>query len=364
MIRRILGGAPPEERDISFQDIFKRGLDLVDVSTTSGENINYDSAMTLSAVFGAIRLLSDSISTLPYDVKFRRQRVEEAFRPLPAFLTSMNRNLTNQDVLNQIMTSMLLDGNAYIATLRNNSGEVIELTPLDPTTVTPELSSMEDGNKVLTFKSSNAQKYGAAFFGNSGLPNGIVEVAGTLSPEGAQQLKAAWNDVHRGASNSHKLAVLTEGAKFSKIPNISNEDSQFLMTKQSTVGDVARIYGIPPHLLADMTSSTTWGSGLFEQNQAFSQYSLRPYIVRLETGLTNIMRSQGISVAYVKFDLASMHRGTAESIDRLSKGLMNGIYSIDEVREQLALPPLPNGEGTQHFVPLNLAPIDQIGQDQ
>ena len=361
MIRRILGGAPPEERDISFQDIFKRGLDLVDVSTTSGENINYDSAMTLSAVFGAIRLLSDSISTLPYDVKFRRQRVEEAFRPLPAFLTSMNRNLTNQDVLNQIMTSMLLDGNAYIATLRNNSGEVIELTPLDPTTVTPELSSMEDGNKVLTFKSSNAsgelfttrdiahfrglqkagsitgvspitmarellglgvaaQKYGAAFFGNSGLPNGIVEVAGTLSPEGAQQLKAAWNDVHRGASNSHKLAVLTEGAKFSKIPNISNEDSQFLMTKQSTVGDVARIYGIPPHLLADMTSSTTWGSGLFEQNQAFSQYSLRPYIVRLETGLTNIMRSQGISVAY--------------------------------------------GEGTQHFVPLNLAPIDQIGQDQ
>ena len=405
MIRRILGGAPPEERDISFQDIFKRGLDLVDVSTTSGENINYDSAMTLSAVFGAIRLLSDSISTLPYDVKFRRQRVEEAFRPLPAFLTNMNRNLTNQDVLNQIMTSMLLDGNAYIATLRNNSGEVIELTPLDPTTVTPELSSMEDGNKVLTFKSSNAsgelfttrdiahfrglqkagsitgvspitmarellglgvaaQKYGAAFFGNSGLPNGIVEVAGTLSPEGAQQLKAAWNDVHRGASNSHKLAVLTEGAKFSKIPNISNEDSQFLMTKQSTVGDVARIYGIPPHLLADMTSSTTWGSGLFEQNQAFSQYSLRPYIVRLETGLTNIMRSQGISVAYVKFDLASMHRGTAESIDRLSKGLMNGIYSIDEVREQLALPPLPNGEGTQHFVPLNLAPIDQIGQDQ
>ena len=99
MIRRILGGAPPEERDISFQDIFKRGLDLVDVSTTSGENINYDSAMTLSAVFGAIRLLSDSISTLPYDVKFRRQRVEEAFRPLPAFLTSMNRNLTNTSQL-------------------------------------------------------------------------------------------------------------------------------------------------------------------------------------------------------------------------------------------------------------------------
>jgi hypothetical protein len=64
MIRRILGGSP-EARDISFQDIFKRGLDLLDVKTTSGEMVTYDSALTLSSVFGATRLLSDSISTLP-----------------------------------------------------------------------------------------------------------------------------------------------------------------------------------------------------------------------------------------------------------------------------------------------------------
>ena len=115
MIRRILGGSP-EARDISFQDIFKRGLDLLDVKTTSGEMVTYDSALTLSAVFGATRLLSDSISTLPYDVKFRRQGVERAFRPLPAFLDKMSPYLTNHEVLNQIMMSLLLDGNCYIAT--------------------------------------------------------------------------------------------------------------------------------------------------------------------------------------------------------------------------------------------------------
>ena len=397
MIKRILGG-PAEARDISFQDIFKRGLDMLDLKTTSGEMVTYDSAMTLSAVFGATRLLSDTISTLPYDVKFKRQGVERAFRPFPSFLDKMNRHLTNGEVLNQIMMSLLLDGNSYIATLRNRTGDVIDLTPLDPTTITPALKEI-DGQQVLTFASSNApeieyttrdiahfrglmkpgaiegvspvtaaremiglgigaQRYGSAFFGNSGIPNAIVEVQGTLTPEGAQQLKSAWNDIHRGASNSHKLAVLTEGAKFSKI-SVNPEDSQFLMTRQSTVADVARLYGVPPHLLADASGSTSWGSGLHEQNVAFSMYSLRPYVTRLESGLTEILRSMGIAVAYVKFDLASLHRGTTESIDRFTKGIMNGIYSIDEVREQLGLQPLPDGEGTRHYVPLNLAPVDQ-----
>ena len=401
MIRRILGGSP-EERDISFQDIFKRGLDLLDVKTTSGEMVTYDSALTLSAVFGATRLLSDSISTLPFDVKFRRQGVERAFRPLPAFLENMSPYLTNHEVLNQIMMSLLLDGNCYIATLRNSTGDVLQLTPLDPTTITPSLNTV-DGKQVLTFQSSSspdvvyttrdiahfrglmkagqiegvspitaaremiglglgAQRYGSAFFGNSGIPNAIVEVQGTLSPEGAQQLKSAWNEIHRGASNANKLAVLTEGAKFSKI-SVNPEDSQFLMTRQSTVADVARLYGVPPHLLADASGSTSWGSGLHEQNVAFSMYSLRPYVTRMDSGLTQILMSMGISVAYVKFDLASLHRGTTESIDRFSKGLMSGIYSIDEVREQLALPPLPNDEGKKHYVPLNLAPVDQEDEE-
>ncbi len=154
MIKRILGG-PAEARDISFQDIFKRGLDMLDLKTTSGEMVTYDSAMTLSAVFGATRLLSDTISTLPYDVKFKRQGVERAFRPFPSFLDTMNRHLTNGEVLNQIMMSLLLDGNSYIATLRNRTGDVIDLTPLDPTTITPSLKEI-DGQQVLTFASSNA----------------------------------------------------------------------------------------------------------------------------------------------------------------------------------------------------------------
>ncbi|MBE80949.1 MAG: phage portal protein [Gemmatimonadetes bacterium] len=394
MFRSLFGIRQTEARDLTFSDIWKRGLDTTDARTAAGEVVDYNSALALSAVFAATRLLSDTISTLPLDVFFRRQGTENVFRPLPEWIISMNPNLRNNEVLGQVMMSLLLDGNAYLATLRDNTGRILEVTPLDPTDITPKLRD-EDGRKVLVFHSEKvpgdefssrdithfrglmkpgeivgvspiraaremiglglgAQKYGAAFFGNGGLPGSMIEVPGQLSEDGVHALKQAWNDVHRGASNSHRLAVLTEGAKFSKV-SLNPEDSQFLETKMASVGDVARLYGIPPHLLADASGSTSWGSGLHEQNVAFSMYSLRPYITRLEAGITSMMRSTGVSVAYAKFDLASLNRGTNERWDSYQSGIMNGIYSINEVRALEGLPPIENGD--THYVPLNLAPV-------
>lgn len=394
MFRTFRSSKQTENRDLTFGDIWKRGLDLTNANTTAGEPVTYSSAMALSAVFASTRLLSDTIATLPLDVYFKRQGSEQVFRPLPQWIVNMNPVLRNNEVLGQVMMSLLLDGNAYLATLRDNTGNILEVTPLDPTDITPKLED-DEGRKIMTFRSAKlgdetftsrdiahfrglmkpgeivgvspiraaremiglglgAQKYGAAFFGNGGLPGSLVEVPGQLSEEGVHALKSAWNEVHRGAGNSHRLAVLTEGAKFSKV-SLNPEDSQFLETKMASVGDVARLYGIPPHLLADTVKSTSWGSGLHEQNMAFSMYTLRPYITRLEAGLTSMLRSMGISVAYVKFDLASMSRGTNERWDSYQAGIMNGIYSINEVRSLEGLPPIENGD--THYVPLNLAPV-------
>ena len=81
MIRRLLGNQT-ERRELTFSDIWKRGLDTTQ-RTTSGETVDYDSALTISAVFGAIRLLSDSVSTLDLDVLYRSSGSEQKFRPLP-----------------------------------------------------------------------------------------------------------------------------------------------------------------------------------------------------------------------------------------------------------------------------------------
>ena len=397
MIRRLLGG-DIERRELTFSDIWRRGLDITTARTTSGEMVDYDAALTLSAVYAAIRLLSDSVSTLDLDVLYRSQGSEQKFRPLPGWVLDMNAELRNHEVLGQIVTSLLLDGNAYITTLRDTTGRVIHLTVLDPSDITPTLTPNDDSIQRLTYTSAKApgktfstrditmvrgllkpgqiegvspvtaareflglgiavQKFGASFFGNGALPGALIEVPGQLTPEGVAQVKSAWNDVHRGAANGSRLAVLTESAKFSKI-SLSPEDSQFLQTKQATVQDVARLYGVPPHLLADASGSTSWGSGLAEQNVAFAQFSLRPLVTRLEAALTSIMRSEGIAVAYARFDLESMRRSTSDRWDSYSTAIQTGVLSIDEVRSYENLPALPDGQGTKHYVPLNLAPVD------
>ena len=366
--------------------------------TSSGEVVDYDSALTLSSVYAAIRLLSDSVSTLSLDVFYRSNGSDLKFRPLPTWVFNMSPELRNHEILGQVITSLLLDGNAYLATLRDETGRVLSLSVLDPSDITPNLGTDDQGVQRLTFTSSKAagvtltsrditmvrglmkpgqikglspvtaareflglgiatQKFGAAFFGNGATPGSVIEVPGQLSPEGAQALKTAWNEVHKGAGNGNRLAVLTESAKFSKI-SLSPEDAQFLETRQATVQDVARLYGVPPHLLADASGSTSWGSGLHEQNVAFSQYSLRPLVTRVEAALTSIMRSEGIAVAFARFDLESMRRVTADRWSSYSTAVNCGVLSIDEVRAYEGLAALPDGEGTRHYIPLNLAPVD------
>ena len=394
---KFLFGNRTEERKLTFSDIWQRGLPLSSDRTTSGEVVDYDAALTLSAVFAAIRLLSDSVSTLDMDVLYRSNGSEQKFRPKPSWIVNMNPELRNHEVLGQIITSLLLDGNAYLATLRDGTGNVLSLSVLDPTDVTPKLASDEDGFQRLTVTSAQTpgfeyssrditmvrgmlkpgqiegvspvraareflglgiavQKYGGAFFGNGALPGAVVEVPGQLTETGVQQLKTAWNDVHKGAANGSRLAVLTESAKFSQI-SVAPDDAQFLETKQATVQDVARLYGVPPHLLADSSGTTAWGSGLMELNSAFAQYSLRPLVTRVEAALTAIMRSEGIAVAYTRFDLESLRRATNDRWDTFTKAIQTGILSIDEVRALEGLPALPDGKGETHYIPLNLAPV-------
>ena len=88
MIRRLLGNRS-ENRSLSFQDIWGRGLDMTSARTASGEVVTYDTALTLSAVYAAIRLLSDNVSTLNLDVLYRSRGSEQKFRPIPTWMEAI-----------------------------------------------------------------------------------------------------------------------------------------------------------------------------------------------------------------------------------------------------------------------------------
>ena len=284
-------------------------------------------AMRLSAVFGCLRILSESIATLPIDC-YRRRGARRIEMDTPSWLRfdAMAESYSEIDYLSQLVLSLLTDGNAYIATARDAMGVPTSLTVLDPCKITPRRES--NGHIVFDFDGDtfdhmdvlhvrgmtmpgairglspiayarevvdlglSAQRFGSSFFDNGALPGAVLEVPGEMKQETAERFKATWNGRHGGVGNANRVGVLTNGAKISKVTWRPN-DAQFLESRQFSVPDVCRFYGVPPHLVADASNSTSWGCGLAEQNLAFGQFASGPWVTRIDRAHTRLLSSAG-----------------------------------------------------------------------
>lgn len=389
-------------------------------ATTTGELMGWTSdadtaplrpetALSISEVFAAVRLLADTLATTPVDV-FRVTR-NGARKPYsrPRWLDAPNPDTRRIKFLGQIMTSLVLQGNAYILITRSGANivalDVIPTHAVEPVYVPlprggkqlvyqlsatgedgrPEVVGALDAKRVLHIAglplagqirgvspldvarrimglSISAREYGAEFFDNGAAPGAVVRVPGTMTPAGLKAARATWRSIHGGKGNRHGLAILTEGAEFQKITT-APEEAQFLETRQFAVADVARFFGVPNHLIGDATGSTSWGSGLAEQNTAFVQYAIRAWAERLDEAFTTLLGEPGIKAnAFVKFNLDGLQRGSKKDrYETYRTGLQNGILTRNEVRALEDLPPDVSGYGDFLMVPSNLALLTPDG---
>ncbi|MFF4408123.1 phage portal protein [Streptomyces sp. NPDC001404] len=381
------------------------------VVAASGQRVTATKALEVSAVFSCVRLLSEKIATLPAATFSGRGGVLKVVKS-PAWLdfpTADPGGMGRIDLLSQVVISLLLEGNAYLAIIwdgPNIAGlEVLDPSRIDTHTVMVDgrrrklfyASDVDaDGNNValgwyttreilhipgmmlpgefkgvspITFAAESigltlaAQKYGATFFRNGATPGAVIEVPGPMSEEGLARARDAWRIANSGVEQAHRVALLTEGAKFSKIA-MSPDEAQFLQTRQFQIPEIARIFGVPPHLIGDATGSTSWGSGLAEQGQAFGEFSLEPWTERIAAGFTRLLYAETADrQKSVRFSLDKLRRGgLRERMDSYSIGLQQGIYTIDEVRAWEDLEPLRDGLGAVHRVPLNLAPVGVVDE--
>lgn len=332
-----------------------------------------EQSMRLSAVFACLRLLSEAVATMPLDTFVRNNGTRASYRPKPDYLGFQPPQGSRIDYLSQVMLSLLSDGNAFVATPRDALGVPLTLVAIDPTRVTVArqgeqivytiddiayseydimhikgmcmpgalrgLSPLGYARETVELGLS-AQRYGAAFFENGALPGAVVEAPGDFSQAAADRMSAMWNAKHKGTSNASKLGVLTGGAKLNRV-SIAPEEAQFLQTRQFQVPDVARVFGVPPHLIADASNSTSWGSGLAEQNLAFGQFSLRPWVDRIEDAHGRLLTSHGLPDVFVKLNMDALLRaGTTERYKAHEIALRSGFLQINEVRRLEDLPPL------------------------
>lgn len=151
----------------------------------------------------------------------------------------------------------------------------------------------------------SADEYMASFFRNSARPDFVLEADGNISTDQLTQLRAQWTDVYGGASRSWKPAVLTGGLKVKPI-TLTATDSQLLETRKFQVEDICRIFGVPPHMVGQATTSS-WGTGIEQMSIGFVKYTLQRHLVKFEQEINRKIFRTGNR--FCEFETAGLERG-------------------------------------------------------
>ena len=356
-----------------------------------------DKALTLTAVWCAIRLLAESVSSLPISVYTKQKngdKVEDTKNPIYNLIKFKPNYYQNKITFFEfIMLSICTDGNAYVRIIRNNAGRPVQLICLDPNDVTVVIKDYElyyqineegvlDSSDVLHFKtltdngidgispidqcakalnwSSSLEEFGSTFFSNGAKPSSILQTDRALSDTALQRLKTSFNNNYGKLKNSNSTIVLEEGLTFKPI-SISPEQAQFLSSRQFSIEEVARIFNVPPHLLKDLSKSSF--NNIEMQSQEFVTYTLMPYITRIEQEMNlKLFRTNELGKTFVEFNVNGLLRGDVKSrTDAYKTAITNGYMSINEVRQKENMNSIEGGD--KHFMQMNMTTIEKIGED-
>lgn len=405
ILRASTASAVTDARSVSFQDMFGSGSDITGFGRKkAGELVNTQSAASLSAVYASWRIVSEAIATLPRNA-LASPRGLPTYLDRPVWFDSPNVDDTWIEFLGQVMVSLLQSGDAFVL-LDWKNAKLEGMTVLDPASCVHvrsgviTISNKEHGTSAdfpdfQTFRgqarasreilhirgmsnpgslsgmspiricaetlgvSLASQSYGADFFANDATPAGIIEVPENvrLSSVGQAALRKAWNDMYGSKGMKKSVAVLVEGARFKSL-QVSPNEAQFLETRKFGVQEIARIYGVPPHLIGDTTNTTGWGTGMAEQNTAFVVHTLRPYLERLEARFSGVLQVDvNVSSAHMDINEDALLRGaTTDRWEVLRKNVAAGIMTADEARESEGFRPLSGGKGSVPWIPLQQAP--------
>ncbi len=206
------------------------------------------------------------------------------------------------------------------------------------------------------------EEFGSRYFGTGTHPAMILEHPNQLKDTKA--FRKAFDEVYGGLSKSHRTMILEDGMKAKPIA-INPEDSQFLETRKFQISEIARLYHVPPHMLADVEKSTSWGTGIEEQNIGFITHTMRPWFVLWEEELGRVLLMEDEKEEYFfEFDLMALLRGdSAKRWAAYIMGKRNGILNADEIRAWENLNPIPDGLGKEYIVEKNMISLAALGAD-
>ena len=395
-------GAEPEQRSSNLVALEQFGDNLFTNATKSGQAVTYDSALTLSAVWAAISIISDIVATFPFQVVERTEHGRQlaGFHPLYNVIhRNPNDKMTSVSFRAAMMHRALTRGEAFIWIHRepDERDTWLEIVDNDEVEVRQDerrvyydvrgrgtVQSYDmihikgftlDGVRGLSPIAYHKETIGAGVsggaFAGEMMSNGITQKVYASTP-GNQPTEDQVDYLSKilrrkfgrnTTGNTDGIPVLFGGMELKPI-SITPEDAQFLEQRKFNVAEVARIFRVPPHLIGDVDRSTSWGSGIEQQNIAFVQYCLLPWIKSIEQEFdTKLFKEADKARFGVKLTVDGLLRGDIATRSAHYHNMVNdGIFLVNEVRKMEGMPPIEGGDIPR--VPVNQTTVEKMQSDE
>lgn len=367
----------------------------------SGETVTESTALTYSAVWNAVTLISGTIGSLPLHLMQRNgntKRIADDRKIYSVMHDAANEYMTAMALQETLMAHVLTWGNGYAEIVRNGYGEVTALWPITPNRVKVEMLNgalvykvRVDSQDIILPRSKvlhipglgfdgfvgysvvgmarksiglgmAMETFGSTYFGNGTHPSAVITHPNQLKDPAA--MRTALAEVYSGLGNAHRLMLLEDGMDIKSI-GIPPEDSQFLESRQFQIPEIARWFNLPPHKLKDLSRSSF--NNIESEQISFVTDSILPWLVRLEQNynmqlLTDFDRNRtGRGQYYFKHIVEGLLRGDAKSrAEFYAKMFGIGAMSINEIREKEDMDPIKGGD--IHLVPLNYQSLEFAGK--
>lgn len=347
----------------------------------AGEYVTVEGALSVASVLSAFTILMEDTASLPLITYRRLTRGKERDVNSPYYI--LLRDMPNPEHTSMVYREFIMGhllgwGNHFSQKIWDRRGILRELWPLRPDRMQvirkdgqrQYIYTEMNGNKR-TFRqeeiwhipafgfdgligysritlarnaiglSMAAEKYGSNFYKNGANFDIAITHPGELSDDVFNRLNDSVKEKHTGVENSHKPMILEEGMSIEKI-GIPPDDAQFIETRRFQLGEIARMFRVPPHMLGDVERSTSWGTGIEQQELGYLSHTLRPWLKRIEQGAHKdlLLESErkGTVIEHLVEDFLRTDIGARMAA--YVQAITNGIMTRNEARERENLIPI------------------------
>lgn len=370
-------------------------------STSVGVTVTDTSALALPAFYRGVTLIARTLGGLPLQV-FREAIEADGTEGTTKKLKSRdtkylwlrpNKEQTRQTFWERIFAD-LVRGNAFIFVEKGELGEPLQLwhiarrrVRVGRTSGLQKVYELDGEDPMIDYSEGgeiihipnwgedivgydpvsvaaeaislglSAQEYASRSVSEGSIPPGVLTTEAKLTPAESDELSRMWSSQRSGVRNQLRIKVMGSGAKFQQT-SVDPERMQLESLRKYQTRDMATLLGLPPHVLSDVERSTSWGTGIEEQNRNLTQFNFQAHLNAVEQAISDALLVRELTNRYARFNLAGLLRGT--TLQRYQAYRLADFLTTNEKRALEELERIDGGD--QVLAMTNMIPLEQLGK--